>query len=453
MQDSMDFDVIILAGGLGTRLRPVVGGVPKCLAPIAGRPFLAWLLAWLKPLGPGRVVLSVGYLHEAVEAWARENARDYPFEFIFSVEDEPLDTGGGIRLALGRCSFDKVLIINGDTFFNVDLSLFSTASRGPVSIALKPMEDFDRYGEVVIDGEGRITAFREKTHCPSGLINGGIYLADRTFLLSLMSSLPQRFSFEKDVLEPLAGSRDGTVPAGNASTNPPFAPLSPSLPLSVGDSRSSLHRVHPVLTTGGQGSLEASPRRNGCITGVVCDNYFIDIGVPEDYARAEKELPQVAEIMKVAERAARYETVFLDRDGVINRQIVGDYVRKWEDFEFLPGVFDFFRKIAGSRVLVVTNQRGVGRGLMSEDDLRDIHGRMVAGIEAHGGKVDGIYYCISADPDDPCRKPAIGMFLQAKKDWPDIDPRTSVMVGDGDVDRDFAAACGMDFIRVGENGE
>ena len=297
MQDNMDFDVIILAGGLGTRLRPIVGVVPKCLAPIAGRPFLAWLLAWLKPLGPGRVVLSVGYLHEAVEAWARENARDYPFEFIFSVEDEPLGTGGGIHLALGRCSFDKVLIINGDTFFNVDLSLFSTASRGPVSIALKPMEDFDRYGEVVIDGEGRITAFREKTHCPSGLINGGIYLADRTFLLSLMSSLPQRFSFEKDVLEPLAGSRDGTVPAGNASTNPPFAPLSPSLPLSVGDSGSSLHRAPPVLTTGRQGSLEAGPRRNGCITGVVCDNYFIDIGVPEDYARAEKELPQVAEIM------------------------------------------------------------------------------------------------------------------------------------------------------------
>lgn len=199
--------------------------------------------------------------------------------------------------------------------------------------------------------------------------------------------------------------------------------------------------------------MEANPRRNGCITGVVCDNYFIDIGVPEDYARAERELPQVAEIMKVAEKAARYETVFLDRDGVINRQIVGDYVRKWEDFEFLPGVFDFFRRVAGRRVLVVTNQRGVGRGLMSEDDLRDIHGRMVAGIEAHGGKVDGIYYCISADPDDPCRKPGIGMFLQAKKDWPDIDPRTSVMVGDSDVDRDFAAACGMDFIRVGENGE
>ena len=195
------------------------------------------------------------------------------------------------------------------------------------------------------------------------------------------------------------------------------------------------------------------PRRNGCITGIVCDNYFIDIGVPEDYARAERELPQVAGMMKVAERAAGYETVFLDRDGVVNRQIVGDYVRKWEDFEFLPGVFDLFGRLAGRRVLVVTNQRGVGRGLMSEEDLRDIHERMVAGIEARGGKVDRIYCCTSADPDDPCRKPGTGMFLQAKADWPDIDPRTSVMVGDSDVDRDFAAACGMDFIRTGGNGE
>lgn len=201
----MDSDVIILAGGLGTRLRPVVREVPKCMASVAGRPFIAWLLDWLRPSGPCRVVLSVGYLRKAVEDWVTANASVYPFEFVFSEEEEPLGTGGGIRLALERCSSDKVLIINGDTFFNVDLPSFMESASGPVSVALKPMRDFDRYGEVVTDGI-RITSFREKAFCAEGLINGGVYYVDRVFLRSVMSSLPERFSFEKEVLEPLAGS-------------------------------------------------------------------------------------------------------------------------------------------------------------------------------------------------------------------------------------------------------
>lgn len=389
----MDSDVIILAGGLGTRLRPVVREVPKCMASVAGRPFIAWLLDWLRPSGPCRVVLSVGYLRKAVEDWVTANASVYPFEFVFSEEEEPLGTGGGIRLALERCSSDKVLILNGDTFFNVDLPSFMESASGPVSVALKPMRDFDRYGEVVTDGI-RITSFREKAFCAEGLINGGVYYVDRVFLRSVMSSLPERFSFEKEVLEPLAGS--------------PEAGLS----------------------------------------GVVSDCYFIDIGVPEDYVRASDELPQVAEMMSVAGKAAAYRNVFLDRDGVINRQMVGDYVRRWVDFEFRPGIFDLISRLSGCRILVVTNQRGVGRGVMSEEDLLSIHRRMVGEIEAHGGRIDAVYSCTSADKDDPCRKPGKGMFLRAMEQYPEIVPEGSVMIGDGDVDRDFAAACGMDFIRV-----
>ena len=389
----MDSDVVILAGGLGTRLRSMVREVPKCMAPIAGRPFLAWLLDWMRPYAPGKVVLSVGYLRNVVEDWVKANASAYPFEFIFSEEEKPLGTGGGIRLALERCTSDKVLIINGDTFFNVNLPSFLESASGPLSAALKPMKEFDRYGEVVLEGP-RIVSFKEKAYCAEGLINGGVYHADRLILRSTMSSLPECFSFEREVLEPLAGSPE----AG--------------------------------------------------LTGVVSDSYFIDIGIPEDYARASDELPQVAEMMSVAGRAAAYRNVFLDRDGVINRQIVGDYVRRWEDFEFRPGIFDLISRLSGRRILVVTNQRGVGRGLMSEEDLFSIHRRMVGEIEAHGGRIDAVYSCTAAGKDDPCRKPGKGMFLQAVEEVPEIKPEESVMIGDGDVDRDFAAVCGMDFIRV-----
>ncbi len=390
---TMDFDVIILAGGLGTRLRGVIGEVPKCLAPVCGKPFLYWVLEYLAKYGPSKVTLSVGYLKNAVEEMVRSDAGRFPFDIEFSEEDEPLGTGGGIRLALGRCNRPRTLILNGDTFFNVDLKALLSSPPSPVRLCLKPMRDFDRYGEVVLEGD-RITAFREKKPCMRGLVNGGAYLCDTEFLKSSLAPLPAAFSFEKDFLEPLSASE------GKA------------------------------------------------LSGFVSDDYFIDIGVPEDYARASQELPQVALMMETAQAAKGYKTVFLDRDGVINRQIEGDYVRSAGEFEFRPGIFDFLRRLSGSRVIVVTNQRGVGRGLMSLEALEDIHGKMVSEIRAAGGRIDKVYSCTSADASDPCRKPGTGMFLEAKRDYPDIEASSSVMIGDSDSDREFAAACGMEYIGV-----
>ena len=145
-----------------------------------------------------------------------------------------------------------------------------------------------------------------------------------------------------------------------------------------------------------------------------------------------------------------FDTLLLDRDGTINVHIIGDYVRKWEDFEFIPGVLDIMPKFAKhfKHIFIVTNQRGIGKGKYTEEDLADVHQKMVAEIEKIGGRIDDIYYCTAVDETDRNRKPNTGMFEQILREHPDVDPAKSIMLGDGDVDRDFAKNCGIAFQRV-----
>jgi D-glycero-alpha-D-manno-heptose 1-phosphate guanylyltransferase len=235
-------EAIILAGGLGTRLRSVVSEVAKCMAPVAGEPFLAYLLRYLKREGGvDRVLLSVGYLRESIFAWVDAHRQEFPFAIEYVVEEQPLGTGGGIRLALAATRAEQVLILNGDTMFDVRLPEFcaAAAENAPLTLALCPMRNFSRYGTVVLDDEsrshGRVTDFREKAPCTEGLINGGVYLVRRSLLH--MEHLPEKFSFETEVLVPEA--------------------------------------------------------RAGRLYGVVQNGYFIDIGIPADYQRANTELPKL----------------------------------------------------------------------------------------------------------------------------------------------------------------
>ena len=140
-----------------------------------------------------------------------------------------------------------------------------------------------------------------------------------------------------------------------------------------------------------------------------------------------------------------FDTLFLDRDGVINRLRPNDYVKNWEEFEFMPGMLDRLARWSGRfrRILVVTNQRGVGKGIMSLDDLNRIHDRMIEEIEHHGGRIDRVYFCTALSPDDPNRKPQTGMAQQARIDFPDIDFARSLMIGDSESDRQFARNAGM----------
>lgn len=150
---------------------------------------------------------------------------------------------------------------------------------------------------------------------------------------------------------------------------------------------------------------------------------------------------------------ARGGTLFLDRDGVVNRKVDGDYVRGWAGFEFLPGALEALARLAGlfGTIVVVTNQRGVGRGLMRETDLADIHRRMVAEVERAGGRIDGVYHCPhDLDVGCQCRKPGLGLVRQAMREHPGIDLLRSVLAGDSESDMALARRLGVPGILVGD---
>ncbi len=229
----MTKEAIILAGGLGTRLQSVVSDVPKALAPVAGQPFLYFLLKQLKQQGFQRLVFSLGYKHELIEEYLWEWKED--FDMAFAIEEEPLGTGGGIRNAVLSTKEKTSFILNADTFFDVnlmDMFQFHQAQNADLTIALKPLTNFNRYGIVLLDEEKNIVGFKEKQPTESGLINGGIYLLTNQLLTDF--TFPQKFSFERDFLE------------------------------------THLHFHH--------------------FKGYVSDGYFIDIGVPEDFAKANVDL-------------------------------------------------------------------------------------------------------------------------------------------------------------------
>ena len=138
-------------------------------------------------------------------------------------------------------------------------------------------------------------------------------------------------------------------------------------------------------------------------------------------------------------------SIFLDRDGVINYENPGNYVRNWEEFRFYPNVPEniAFFSSRFQRVILATNQRGISRGLMTLDDLEDIHGHMLESIEQKGGRIDRIYYCVDMESDSPCRKPNPGMALEAAEDFPGINLSESIMVGNNISDMGFGRNAGM----------
>ncbi len=146
-------------------------------------------------------------------------------------------------------------------------------------------------------------------------------------------------------------------------------------------------------------------------------------------------------------------TLFLDRDGVINVRFPGDYVKRVDEFEFLPGVPEAIAKFSNlfGKVIVVTNQQGIARGVYSHEDLFEIHSHMKREVEKAGGNIAHVYYAPQAAAENsPMRKPGIGMAVQAKKDFPEIDFSKSIMVGDTQSDMEFGRDAGMKTIFVGD---
>lgn len=227
------YECIILAGGLGTRLRSAVPDLPKCMAPVAGKPFLKHVIDYLLQQGVSKFIFSLGYMHQAIEDFIKN---EYPsLNYKCSIESEPLGTGGAVYLAAKLATEKNVIVLNGDTMFKVnipELMDFHSQHNADCTLSLKPMTDFDRYGVVEINGEGFVQSFKEKQFYTSGNINGGVYALQLDSFQKI--PFPEKFSFEKDYLE----------------------------------------KYYPSLK----------------MMGLIQNEYFIDIGIPEDFERAGREL-------------------------------------------------------------------------------------------------------------------------------------------------------------------
>lgn len=190
-------EAIILAGGFGTRLRHVVSDVPKPMAPVAGRPFLEILLTNLAQKGFQRVILSIGFMAEKISGHFGKNYAG--MELAYAVENEPLGTGGAIRLALTACSFDHAFVFNGDTYLDLEIEQVEQRWKqgGHLIVVGKQIEDTSRYGRLIVK-DRQITAFAEKGSAGCGLINAGCYVLATNTLNQF--TLYESFSFEADYL-------------------------------------------------------------------------------------------------------------------------------------------------------------------------------------------------------------------------------------------------------------
>ncbi|MGH1573481.1 HAD-IIIA family hydrolase [Methylobacterium sp. P31] len=376
---------MILCGGFGTRLGALTAAMPKPLLPAAGEPFLNVLLFELGRHGFKDVVLLASFHSEKIRAYAADNpiARRFGMTLRVSIEPEQAGTGGAVVHALADAE-ESFLLLNGDSWFDVNLlSLPVAASRHPEAamvLALRRVPDAARYGVALLDGP-RITAFLERPPGPGpGLVNAGVYLVRRDAL----RGLPPACSLERDVL--------------------------------------------PALVAEGR------------VFGAAHEGYFIDIGVPESYARAQTEIP--------ARR--RRPAVFFDRDGVLNHD--HGYVGTPDRFDWVAGAREAVRACneAGLLVFVITNQAGVARGFYTEADVARLAAWMQDALRAAGAHFDDLRYC-PYHPDGtvaayravhPWRKPEPGMILDLMANW-DVDPGRSFLIGDQESDLAAGRAAGL----------
>ena len=225
---------VVLCGGLGTRLGELTRNTPKPMLHVAGRPFIAHVLDHLCAVDVDEIVLAAGFAWESLNSFIGNHWAGRPVRY--SVEDHPLGTGGALLKAMRSAQLDQALVVNGDTLFRLDVKAFLSQSPNDVvtTVALRKVDDCLRFGRVTLDAHGHINSFGEKGHAGPGLINAGIYLQRRS-PLEAFGETP--FSFETDYL----ATRFATEP----------------------------------------------------IAGLVFDDYFIDIGVPADFERAQRELAAV----------------------------------------------------------------------------------------------------------------------------------------------------------------
>jgi len=408
-------EAIILAGGLGTRLRSAVAELPKAMAPIAGQPFLSYLLRFLESNGLRRVVLATGYRNEAIRDFFGNQYGK--LQIVYSVEEEPLGTGGALLRALPCIEDAFAFVVNGDTFLRLDYRKMASVLDGypgaRVVVALRHVQDAGRYGSAVVV-EDRIQRFQARGTTGPGLINGGCYLVRRDLFANY--STPVKFSWEADFLEARAAE------------------------------------LQPIAFR--------------------CDAPFIDIGVPEAFEQAQTLIPswippktppgslmdarlghdRLWRDLRVRRFPEPTPALFLDRDGVMVEEKI--YLSDPSQVQLLPGIPELISaaRARGMAIVEITNQAGIAHGVFEWSDFVQVENRLSELLAERGVAVDAVFACPFHEQgrqpfkvmDHPWRKPRPGMILEAAS-LLNLALGESVLVGDKLSDMQAGRAAGLAF--------
>jgi D-glycero-D-manno-heptose 1,7-bisphosphate phosphatase len=371
---------VILVGGLGTRLGERTKTMPKPMLRVGGRPFLDTLIDEIARYDVfDEILLLAGHKAESILARYDGTVRGRA-RLAVSLEQAPLGTAGALVHATGLLQ-ERFLLLNGDSFFDFNiLDLATRATAGLVHMALRANVVGDRFGRVVLDGD-RVRSFIAPGQGATGPVNAGVYVVDRS-ILARVGGLPA--SLEQDVFPALAA--------------------------------------------------------DGALTGTSYRGYFIDIGIPEDFARAGVELTE----------QLRRPAVFFDRDGVLNHDT--GYTFEAGKLQWIEGAREAVKAVndAGYFAFVVTNQSGVARGFYEESHVHALHRWMADEMATIGAHIDAFEYC----PDHPDgtveryrrvndrRKPGPGMIIDLLGRFP-VKVDDSILVGDKPSDLEAARAAGL----------
>lgn len=374
---------LLLAAGLGTRLRPLTDRVPKCLVPIGGRPLVDYWVEALADAGVQRARINTHAHAEQVRSYLEaHNARGGVPVLEEAYEPELLGSAGTVAANPGLADgVDAVLVIYGDNFSDVDLSGLLAFHRGhgdPFTMLLFRAANPRACGIAELDGEGRVIDFVEKPAEPrSDLANAGVY-----------------------VLTPEA-----------------------------------------YREIAGQGAFDLGfdvlPRFVGRMRGWRHPGYHRDIGTPEALERARIDAPGLVQVRRRRLGLPARPAVFLDRDGTLIEHV--HYLRDPGEVRLLPGAPEALARLrdAGYALVLVTNQSAIGRGLLTVETLGEVHEAMARLLAEHDVALDAIFYCPEAPPrdgdrtavDHPDRKPGPGMLLRAAAEL-GLDLGASWMIGD-----------------------
>ena len=360
---------VILCGGQGTRLGDLTTETPKPLLPVGDRPFIEHLIQEVTRYGFDDIILLTGHLGEQFESYDGTTINRATIRV--SREPEPLNTWGGVALAHDLLD-DYFLLLNGDSWLDYDLTHLRNMEPDGIHMIGRYVKQADRYETLNIN-KSSVKQIVPRGDAAHGFINSGVYVVNKVVATDI---LPDARSLEQEVLPHLADIFTLTVETCQSST------------------------------------------------------FFIDIGIPDDYERA-----QVA-VMQQRTRPA----LFIDRDNTLT--VDEGYTHHPDDMEFKDGAIDLIKYAnhMGYYVFVVTNQGGVTKGKYEEHYILDFHRKMQYTLMEHSAHLDAVEYEIGLD--SPRRKPQPGMLLDLMRDWP-IDMGKSIMIGDKEADAQVGYNAGI----------